>query len=110
MSKIFIIILSLGVVSSCQPQEKWVYELASGRKVKIEKDSQGKLLNGETRKPLRFYVDPVSKDTLDGKTGKVVNGEIVRKGRGQYEYAIVEAMLATDFDPSSEQVNTKQRQ
>jgi hypothetical protein len=72
-------------------------DLNSGEKIVLEKDRQGRLVNADDKKPVRFYVDMKTKDTIDGRTGKVVNGELVRVDN-RYEYISVIEVLAEDED------------
>jgi hypothetical protein len=83
---------------SCGNAKTRYIDLNSGEKISIQKDEQGRLVNAEDKRPVRFYVDTKTKDTLDGRTGKVVNGELVKVEEGDYEYISVREILAADDD------------
>jgi hypothetical protein len=101
MKKISLALLTVAcgtVWMACGNAEARYIDLASGEKIKVEKDEHGRLVNAEDKKPVRFYVDAKSKDTIDGRTGKVVNGELVMVEDGRYEYITVRETLAADDD------------
>ena len=83
---------------SCGNAKARYIDLNSGEKISIQKDEQGRLVNAEDKRPVRFYIDTKTKDTLDGRTGKVVNGELVKVTDGDYEYITVREILAADDD------------
>lgn len=83
---------------ACSEAQARYIDLTSGEKIKVVKDEQGRLVNAEDKKPVRFYVDTKTKDTIDGRTGKIVNGELVRSDDGGYEYISVREALASDDD------------
>ena len=99
MKKFSLILLTLACGSAwiaCNEVQARYIDLTSGEKIKVVKDKQGRLVNAEDKKPIRFYVDTKTKDTLDGRTGKVVNGELVKSDDGGYEYISVREALASD--------------
>ena len=79
MKKIFLFaILGSAVVwSACESNERYL-DLETGEKVELVKDdATGLMVNAETKKPVYIYVDTKTKDTIYGKTGKVINGSVV---------------------------------
>jgi len=99
MKKISLVLLAVAcgtVWLACSNAEARFVDLNSGEKIKVEKDKHGRLVNAEDKKPVRFYVDTKTKDTIDGRTGKVVNGELVKVEDGGYEYIAVREVLAAD--------------
>ena len=95
----FLVIIAGGITwISCGNAKTRYIDLNSGEKISIQKDEQGRLVNAEDKRPVRFYVDTKTKDTLDGRTGKVVNGELVKVEEGDYEYISVREILAADDD------------
>jgi len=99
MKKITVILLTsvclAGWMSCNNPEARYV-DLNTGDRIKVKKDTRGRLVNAADEKPVRFYVDTKTSDTLDGRTGKVVNGELVKVDDGTYEYLVVRETLAAD--------------
>src|SRR3954467_12768572 len=89
-------ILGLASWMSCKNADAKYVDLNSGERIEVKKDEQGRLVNAETKKPVRFYIDTRSKDTIDGRTGKVVNGELTKIEDGSYEYIAVREVLADE--------------
>ncbi len=101
MKKIILILLTVvgGTAwMACNNAQARYIDLNSGETIKVVKDEHGRLVNAEDKKPVRFYVDAKTKDTIDGRTGKVVNGELVKSDEGDYEYISVRDALASDDD------------
>lgn len=77
--------------ASCESQGRYL-DLNTGKKVELVKDEKtGLMVNKETNEPVDVYVDTKTNDTIYGRTGKVINGEVDRNGevyvwRGAYEY------------------------
>jgi hypothetical protein len=71
--------------TACNPSEDRYLDLSSNQYVNLEKDTaSGLLVNTETRKPVTLYVDTHSHDTIQGTTGKVVNGHLIRHDDGKW--------------------------
>jgi hypothetical protein len=101
MKSIMVILLTAAFGTAwiaCNNAQARYVDLNSGENIKVVKDEQGRLVNAEDKKPVRFYVDTKTNDTLDGRTGKVVNGELVKSDEGEYEYISVREALASDED------------
>jgi len=99
MKKFNIAILSFcGLIlwTACGRAPAHYIDLNSGERIGVVKDEHGRLVDDQTKKPVRFYVDTRTKDTLDGRTGRVVNGELVRVDDGDYEYISVRESIAED--------------
>jgi hypothetical protein len=100
MKKLSVILLSFcGLIAwtACEHAAQNHYiDLNSGDKIAVVKDDHGRLVDAQTKKPVRFYVDTKSKDTVDGRTGRVVNGELVKVDEGDYEYISVRESIAED--------------
>jgi hypothetical protein len=81
-------VLVISALIACTDSKAKYIDLNTGQEILIEKDSvSGYALNGETHKPVRFYVNTVTKDTIDGRTGEVVRKTLVRRDNGIYIYA-----------------------
>ena len=72
---------------ACNNESRYL-DLSTGNRVDLKKDSTtGLMVDAETGKPVRLYVDRESKDTIWGPTGKVVNGKIVKSDKGEWTYS-----------------------
>jgi lipopolysaccharide export LptBFGC system permease protein LptF len=79
------ILLSL-VVSCGQTKDEYI-DLTSGKTVRLEEDKQtGYLVNADTKKPVYIYINPSSEDTFYGRTGKKINGNVIKTSNGNYKY------------------------
>lgn len=71
---------------SCDRANSRYVDLRTGDHIELKKDPQTDLMvDAETNKPVRIYVDTKTKDTIYGKTGKVINGSVVKRD-GEYVY------------------------
>lgn len=85
MKKIVIILISSCALFSCT-NDRYI-DLNSGKAINLEKDPKtGLLVDVETKKPVKIYVDTKTHDTIYGLSGKVINGSIVRTSDGEYIY------------------------
>lgn len=76
---------------SCADNNRYI-DLTNGKTVTLEKDKQtGLMVDADTKKPVTLYVDTKTKDTIYGKTGKVINGHVIRSGNS---YAFDEDVAA----------------
>jgi hypothetical protein len=83
-----IAVLVTSAFIACTDSKAKYVDLNTGQEVLIEKDSvTGYALNEETRKPVRFYINTTTKDTIDGRTGEVVRRTLVKRDNGIYVYA-----------------------
>jgi hypothetical protein len=84
---------------ACSDSKDRYVDLSDGQPVQLVKnDSTGLMVNAETHKPVRIYVDTKTHDTIWGKTGKVVNGSIRKSDNGGYIY------IGTDNDENDSKV------
>ncbi len=97
------LLLLAGAVSfglfSCDNNDSRYLDLTTGEAVELEKDEKtGLMVNTETGKPVKVYVDRRSKDTIWGSNGKVVNGYIARSEDGEWEYKGDDFKVKSDGD------------
>ncbi len=72
--------------SDTRAENRYV-DLTTGETVELVKDEEtGLMVDVETRKPVRMYVDTKTNDTIWGKSGKVINGHLKQDNDGQYIY------------------------
>lgn len=91
-------VLLVSLVSACKQPAAEYTDLKTGETIVIEKDSvKGYMVNKETRKAVYLYVDPTNKDTFYGRTGKVINGNIIISD-GETRYIGDEDYVYTDGD------------
>jgi hypothetical protein len=85
MKKILFVLVASFALYACT-NDRYV-DLNTGRGIKLEKDPQtGLMVNTETKKPVKIYVDTRTHDTIYGPSGKVINGSIVKISDGTYVY------------------------
>jgi hypothetical protein len=83
----FLALLSVSLLWGCNQTDGEYTDLKTGKTVVIEKDGEtGYMVNKETRKPVYLYVDASHNDTFYGRTGKVINGDIVTTSGGDLSY------------------------
>ena len=90
MKKLFSVIsvsAFLAMVTSCSdPDERYV-DLDTGQTIQLTKDeTSGAMVNVETKKTPYIYVDTKKHDTIYGKTGKVINGHVIKGEDQKYVY------------------------
>ncbi len=62
-------------------------DLETGEDITVVEDtSTGAMLNAETRKPVKLFVNKKTRDTIYGVTGEVVNNSISMGSEGKYVY------------------------
>jgi len=61
-------------------------DLSSGDPIELKEDDDGLMVNAETGKTVRIYVDTEENDTIWGRTGKVINGRIIKTDDDEWEY------------------------
>ena len=75
--------------AACSGDKAKYIDLRTGETIKLEKDPvTGFWLNADTKEPAYIYVDTKSGDTIYGKTGKVINGHVVRGSDNVYWYDV----------------------
>ncbi|MBC7652945.1 MAG: hypothetical protein H7098_00560 [Oligoflexus sp.] len=106
--KVALVISPIVVLASCNSNKAKYEDLATGEKVYIIKDSQtGMAMDSISQKPVMFYVDLDTKDTINGKTGEVVNNKIVKDAEGKYEMAKSDLEQQIDNMKSEDDVKIK---
>lgn len=74
-------------VQACTNSNARYVDLETGEPVALEKDEEsGLMVHAESRKPVKIYVDTETNDTIYGKTGKVINGNVKKNNDGRYVY------------------------
>ncbi|MDZ4795046.1 MAG: hypothetical protein SGI83_12265 [Bacteroidota bacterium] len=72
---------------ACSDSKDRFVDLSTGKSIEIEKDGvTGFMVNKETGEVPYIYVDTKKKDTIYGKTGKVINGHVVLGSDNKYVY------------------------
>ena len=80
-------VISISVWMACTSASARYIDLNTGKHINIEKDPQtGYMVNAETKKPVDIYVDTETKDTIYGRSGKIINGKVVKTSDGVYVY------------------------
>jgi hypothetical protein len=77
MKKVFVI-MAAGIITlaACSNEKGRYIDLRTGERV--EKDDQSEVwVNAETREPAYIYVDTRNNDTIYGRTGEIINGQVV---------------------------------
>lgn len=83
--------------TSCADNAHRYIDLETGNKIDIVKDpTNGSMINADTKEPVVIYVDTQSKDTIYGKTGKIINGHVTKTGEGKYKYVSNDNMKTDD--------------
>lgn len=87
MKYTFIACLGLALTiagTGCKQDSRYV-DPNSGRTLSLVKDANtGLMVDEDTKRPVYIYVDTETKDTINGSTGKVVNGQLAYVD-GQYK-------------------------
>lgn len=79
--------LAAAVWTACSDAKARYVDLTTGEPLDLVRDDEtGVLVDAETRKPVRMYVDTRTHDTIWGITGKVINGYVHRKDDGGFVY------------------------
>lgn len=80
-----LVISPLIAFAACSNKDAKFKNLATNEIVYVIKDSvSGEAIDSINKEPVLFYVDLETKDTINGKTGEVVNNAIIRTGDGTY--------------------------
>ncbi len=94
MKKIVLVASGFVLISSlisCADQNAHYIDLESGKHITVVKDStNGVMVNKETNEPVGIYVDTNTKDTIYGKTGKVINNHVIKTADGKYTYEVTD--------------------
>jgi hypothetical protein len=72
--------------TGCDNKDHYV-DLETGKTISVEKDSTtGYMVNAETKNPVGIYVNTETHDTIDGRTGKVINNLVTMRSDGKFTY------------------------
>lgn len=86
----------LMVAQSCSAPAHRYEDLNTGTAFELVKDPQtGLMVDAETGKPLNIYVDLATKDTIDGRSGKIINGMIEKIDAHFYVFGESNAAMPT---------------
>lgn len=95
----FVVFASL--MTGCSDSEERYIDLSSGKAIEVKKDdASGAMVNKETGEALYLYVDTKNHDTIYAKTGKVINGHVLKGGDEKYVFDEDEK-LKVDADGST---------
>ncbi len=84
-------------VISCGDNDHRFIDLETGKRIDVVKDSEkGYMVNADTKEPVIIYVDTQTKDTIYGKTGKVINNHVIKTEEGKYKYVSHDDMQSDD--------------
>jgi hypothetical protein len=109
--KLALVVSPIVILASCNSNKAKYEDLATGEKVYIIKDSKtGMAMDSVTQKPVMYYVDLDTKDTISGKTGNVVNNEIVKDADGNYEMVKTKSNLHQQIDEMKSEDGVKIKQ
>lgn len=88
--------ITAGIISCVDNNHRYV-DLETGKRINVVKDSvNGYMVNADTKEPVIIYVDTETKDTIYGKTGKVINNHVIKTGEGKYKYVSNDDMKSQD--------------
>ena len=84
-------------VISCADNDHRFIDLETGKHINVLKDStNGYMVNADTKEPVIIYVDTQTKDTIYGKTGKVINNHVIKTEEGKYKYVSHDDLKSDD--------------
>lgn len=73
------------IMTACSNNDSKYKNLQTGEKVYIIKSETGQAIDSVSGKPVEFYVNTETRDTIYGETGEVVNDKIIKTGDGVYK-------------------------
>ena len=86
MNKILTLAAATLLFASCANESARYTDLETGKTINLEKnESTGVMVDVDTKKPVFMYVDHKTDDTIYGKTGKIINGRLIKVGNS-YQY------------------------
>ena len=95
---------------SCVETDARYVDLNTGEALSLKKDStSGLLVNELNGEPIALYVDRTTKDTIYGRTGKVVNGKVIKMQDGKYVYADTDNGKANSEEYKSERAGDEKK-
>jgi hypothetical protein len=73
------------IMTACSGNDAKYKNLQTGEKVYIIKSESGQAIDSVSGRPVEFYVDLDTKDTIYGETGEVVNNKVLKTADGIYK-------------------------
>jgi hypothetical protein len=98
-------IVPIAVLTGCNCANTKYENLANGEVYIINDPETGLTIDSLTQKPVLFYVNLETKDTISGETGLVVNNQIIKTTDGNYE--MTKSDLQNEVDEMKAQVDVK---
>jgi pyruvate kinase len=84
---VFMMSVILFFVSGCSDDKGRYVNLSNGETFEPMQDEQtGVVIDKETKEPVYIYVDTQKNDTIYGRTGKVINGHVVKIDDNKYVF------------------------
>lgn len=91
-----ILFIITGIISCADNDHRYI-DLETGKRIDVIKDSEnGYMINAQSKEPVIIYVDTQTKDTIYGKTGKVINNHVIKIEEGKYKYVSNDDMKSDD--------------
>ncbi|MCE3281939.1 MAG: hypothetical protein K0Q66_676 [Chitinophagaceae bacterium] len=85
LKMVLALLMGAAVWSACSDADGRYIDLGTGETIELSKDEKtGLMVNAETGKPVRIYIDTKTNDTIWGTSGKVINGSIRKTDAGAY--------------------------
>ena len=79
-------VLVSGIISCSDTKDRYV-DLRTVKNIELVKDEKtGLMVDKTTNEPVYIYVDTKNNDTIYGKTGTVINGQVVKNNQDEYVY------------------------
>ena len=89
MKKIMFLVIGCGIIllnTGCNETGFRYVDISTGKRVNIVTDpATGIALDSVTKQPVTIYYDTQTRDTIFGKTGKVINNQVIKTATG-YTY------------------------
>lgn len=87
MKQLLMVVLAVAsfVMMGCDNDARYV-DPNTGEALNLKENENGLLVDAETGESVDIYVDTRSNDTINGRTGKVINGSIRKNDAGVYIY------------------------
>ena len=84
------------IFTACSNKDSKYKNLQTGEKVYIIKSETGQAIDSVSGKPVEFYVNTETQDTIYGETGVVVNNKLIKTADGVYK--LDESKFKTDVE------------
>ncbi|WP_154647956.1 hypothetical protein [Pedobacter arcticus] len=93
---IAVLVSPLLIMAACSNKDSKYKNLQTGENVYIIKSETGQAIDSVSGKPVEFYVNTETKDTIYGETGVVVNNKVIKTADGVYK--LDESKFKTDVE------------